>query len=148
MRVSPYIVLFAALSLAVLSSCAKAWRGDGPPKLLSGTVWEGTNQARNEVLLFSFSDGTVVPEGENTREDGSVTMDYLVGDTVKNRYEGSYTYYRIILHNGTGSVSADAFLTVVEVNTGDTLSFKMGFSNQRFFTNVFNSYYPTDPVTE
>lgn len=116
---------------------------------MDGSVWRGTNIAREEVLIFSFTEDMVFPKDGGTREDGDVVMTYVVkGDT--SWYEGRYTYLRMPTDNGTGTMSGTVGVNVHNAE-GDTVSANMRYSNQRFFTRTDISgelsFYPTDPVT-
>lgn len=144
--------------LFLLSSCASSWRGDGPPEILSGTAWTGTNQARGEVLdmFFGLSGNCFMEEYEDgsTFETGDMRMIFSYpaeeGSALRDSmlYTGTYTYSRTptgVLHDVFhGNVS----FYLVNVDTGDSVHNGMSYHNQRFYTVFGDTSYPTDPAED
>lgn len=145
------ILLFPAF---LFVSCAREWRGDGPPESLQESVWVGTNIARHEVIEMCFGCSGEVSvsrhEDGSSVESGDVRLLFMhqdsaaVMDTVL--YEGEYTYSRV-----PSSVSGDVYhgsvrMTLTEAVTGESANAKMSFYNMRFYLYFNDSYYPSDPV--
>lgn len=141
-------------------SCSKAWRGDGPPKILHGSEWIGTNQARGEILdmIFGLTEDYARSESEDgsTYETGDMKVVFSfpvqgespagLRDTIS--YLGTYQYTRTPsrvhgdVHHGV------AEFDLVDSLTGERTSFGMSFHNQRFFVSFRGSSYPADRVDE
>lgn len=152
-------LLLPALFLLVTASCNKAWRGDGPPGTVAGTVWIGTNEARDEILELSF--GMSGDVSFSQEEDGSSTetgeVDILftspaaeqgLRDTVC--YSGLYTYSR-----RPSSVVGDVYhgqirFTLTAQESGKVREAVMEFHNMRFYFEFMDSpgAWPADPAED
>lgn len=141
------------LSVLLLLSCNRAWRGDGPPQVLGGTVWIGTNQARGEVLDMVFG-----VDGEYSLHDSGDVFSYETGavkiffsfpaeDAGKRDttvYIGTYAY-RCYPTGVSGDVpGANADFSLENMRTGEKVNSGMSFHNRRFYVSFNGSSYPAD----
>lgn len=151
------VVILLLPVLFLLVSCNKAWRGDGPPGTVAGTVWIGTNEARGEILEIRFllsedvsyileEDGSSTETGESEILFTSPAADVQgVRDTVY--YSGSYTYSR-----WPSTVAGDVYHGQVRFTlTGENGAVReavMVFHNMRFYFEFKDSpgAWPADPA--
>lgn len=141
------------LSVLLLGSCNKAWRGDGPPEQLAGTEWIGTNQARGEVLDMVFGlDGeySVDDHGDGSSyETGTMKLlfSFPAGDTEERDtivYNGTYTYSRTPTGVPGDVPHGNADFALENTETGETVKSGMSFHNRRFYVSFKGSSYPAD----
>ena len=142
-----YVTLLLAVLLA--SSCAKSWRGDGPPSALEGTVWIGTNQAREEILEFRFGfSGDVSFSGSedgSSTENGSVSITFASPDDTVY-YGGSYSYQLWPSGIPGDVLHAEVFMKLTQRGTGAVQDGWMKYQNQRFYFEFVGGggAWPTD----
>lgn len=147
------VLLFLSLFLSV--SCTKALRGEGPPETLAGTVWIGTNEARGEILEFSFGtdmdsftlgdDGSSVETGEvKLLFTSPVNGEQELRDTVS--YSGHYSYSRWPSSLKGDVYHGDVSFTLTDPETGAARQAGMTFHNMRFYFVFRDSSgaWPTD----